>query len=82
MERKKRLAPHGASGLKYPCFRSQKAARRRLAPHGASGLKLLQELGRQPPEPSRPARGEWIEILLKGLLGSVASVSPRTGRVD
>ena len=31
---------------------------------------------------SRPARGEWIEIMMQMGGGEVQTVSPREGRVD
>ena len=54
----------------------------RRAPHGARGLKcvgrdLMASIGW-----SRPARGAWVEILLKTYWRhSPQRVAPRTGRV-
>ena len=59
----RRLAPHGASGLKW-YRRLRFVSRDGLAPHGASGLKLIWIRGAWRYIRSRPARGEWIEIAM------------------
>ena len=52
------------------------------APHGARGLKYrhcgVSVLNGR----SRPARGAWIEIILRISLKMSELVAPRTGRVD
>ena len=56
------LAPCGASGLKYDKRELPELAAC-LAPCGASGLKCERGAGEPlPVMPSRPVRGEWIEI--------------------
>ena len=51
----------------------------RLAPRGASGLKSMTESGRLNRTRSRPARGEWIEILASGADASLVKSRPARG---
>ena len=57
------LAPRGASGLKSLHPGRGAARRPGLAPRGASGLKYRRRPHLVHPLRSRPARGEWIEMM-------------------
>ena len=52
------------------------------APHGARGLKSTDEGWGTQENPSRPARGAWIEMPGSGQPYPDGPVAPRTGRVD
>ena len=53
-----------------------------LAPRGASGLKYRRHHPECQWRQSRPARGEWIEIIVYQVDVDDSAVSPREGRVD
>ena len=52
------------------------------APHGAGGLKSAYGLSTIFTVVSRPARGGWIEIIIRQKEMGMLVVPPRTGRVD
>ena len=58
----RRLAPCGASGLKYKEVQRDGISVASLAPCGASGLKSVDGYVDIAWIKSRPVRGEWIEM--------------------
>ena len=73
--------PQGVRGLKFHWDAEQRRNFRRT-PQGVRGLKYVVAVVAVVAMQSHPARGAWIEMLMRSCLSWSALVAPRKGCVD